>query len=102
MRTKDKNNYTINEDVFDFEDNTKNETVSAWKHVLIGTIAFLIIFFLFFYFFEGKPYKVVDQWSKNFCESSNPNDYYDIKQDLGTIIEKNGYNYSKICFIMQA
>ena len=52
MRTKDKNNYTINEDVFDFEDNTKNETVSAWKQVLIGTI-----------------------------------------------IEKNGYNYSKICFI---
>lgn len=99
MRTKDKNNYTINEDVFDFEDNTKKETVSAWKQVLIGTIAFLIIFFLFFYFFEGKPYKVVDQWSKNFCESSNPNDYYDIKQDLGTIIEKNGYNYSKICFI---
>ena len=41
MRTKDKNNYTINEDVFDSEDNTKSETVSAWKQVLIGTIAFL-------------------------------------------------------------
>ncbi len=103
MKTKD-NDYTINEDALELEEDIKNDDKDfqrriTWTQVIIGVIAFLIIFFSFFYFFEGKPYRVVDQWTKNMCEASNPEEYKDIKEELGSIIKKNGYEYDKVCFI---
>ena len=47
---KNENNYTVTENTLKDEDPDLKRRV-AWTQVIIGFIAFLILFFSFFYFF---------------------------------------------------